>query len=64
MKPVSKRCASLYEARDHAVIGISPINSNFSEERLTALFKWANESFAAFHTFVPDKATRYTLWAA
>lgn len=49
MKPVSERCASLYEGKDHAVIGVSPFNTYFSEERLTALFKWAHESFAALY---------------
>ncbi len=64
MKPVSQRCASIYQAKDHAVIGVSPFNSYFSEARLTELFKWANTHFDAFHVFVPDEATRYTLEAA
>lgn len=64
MKPVSRICASIYEAKSHAMIGVSPFNSYFSEERLTALFTWANSNFDAFHIFVPDKATKYTLEAA
>lgn len=64
MKPVSQRCASIYGAKDHAVIGVSPFNSHFSEERLTSLFTWAHQTFRAFHVFVPDEATRYTLEAA
>lgn len=64
MKPISNICASLYEARDHAMIGVSPFNSYFSEDRLAALFSWANQHFNSFHVFVPDEATRYTLEAA
>ncbi|WP_286829263.1 MULTISPECIES: tRNA-dependent cyclodipeptide synthase [Kordiimonas] len=63
MQPVSKACAAIYAERQHAVIGVSPFNSYFSEERLRALFTWANETFEAFHIFVPDTATRYTLEA-
>lgn len=63
VKPVSRTCASIYEAKDHAVIGVSPFNSYFSEERLTKLFTWAHRTFRAFHIFVPDEATRYTLEA-
>jgi len=64
MKPISNVCASLYEVRDHAMIGVSPFNSYFSEDRLAELFSWANEHFNSFHVFVPDEATRYTLEAA
>lgn len=64
MKPVSNLCGSVYEARHHAVIGVSPFNSHFSEERLRALFAWAQRNFDDFHVFVPDEVTRYTLEAA
>lgn len=64
MKPISNICASLYEVRDHAMIGVSPFNSYFSEARLTDLFSWAKQHFNSFHVFVPDEATRYTLEAA
>ena len=63
MKPVSDRCATIYSERKHAMIGVSPFNSFFSEEYLTRIFKWASETFEDFHVFVPDEATRYTLEA-
>jgi len=63
MKPVSSMCAAIYGAQHHAVIGVSPFNSYFSEDRLAALFAWADSRFEAFHIFVPDEATRYTLEA-
>jgi len=63
MKPVSNICASIFEAKIHAVIGVSPFNSYFSEARLAALFGWAHDTFDSFHVFVPDEATKYTLEA-
>jgi len=63
MKPVSNICASIFEAKSHAVIGVSPFNSYFSEARLAALFGWAHDTFDSFHVFVPDEATKYTLEA-
>ena len=63
MKPVSSICASIYGAGHHAVIGVSPFNSYFSEDRLAALFTWADSRFEGFHIFIPDEATRYTLEA-
>lgn len=63
MQPVSQLCADIYAKRQHAIIGVSPFNSYFSEKRLTELFTWADETFEAFHIFVPDDATKYTLEA-
>lgn len=63
MKPVSAACAAIVEARRHAVIGVSPFNSYFSEARLEALFGWAERNFERFDVFVPDEAARFTLEA-
>lgn len=64
MKPVSNLCGSIFEERHHGVIGVSPFNSYFSEDRLRSLFAWAHHTFESFHVFVPDEATRYTLEAS
>lgn len=64
MQPISNRCAAIYAKRQHAIIGASPFNSYFSEQRLTDLFTWADATFKAFHIFVPDDVARYTLEAA
>jgi len=33
--PVTLRCSELFDSRTHAVIGISPFNSYFSEMRIS-----------------------------
>lgn len=62
-EPVTRRCAEILRARTHAVIGVSPFNSYFSEERIAALAAWAQRSFASFHVYVPDGPSQYTLEA-
>ena len=39
--PVTLRCSELFDSRTHAVIGISPFNSYFSEIRISELARWA-----------------------
>lgn len=63
MNPVSDRCAAIHDRKHHTVIGVSPFNSYFSEERLKSLFTWAKTNFDSFHVFIPDEASRYTLEA-
>jgi len=47
----------------HAVLGISPFNSYFTEERIRSLAAWAVEHFERVHLFIPDEPTRFTLEA-
>lgn len=61
--PVTLRCSELFDSRSHAVIGISPFNSYFSEMRILELIGWASRNFAAFHLYVPDKPAALTLEA-
>ena len=53
-EPVTRNCAKILNAREHAVIGISPFNSYFSEQKITDLIVWAKETFGTFHVYVPD----------
>ncbi len=62
-EPVTRICAEILSAREHAVIGISPFNSYFSEQKITELVAWAKESFSTFHVYVPDGPARFTLEA-
>ncbi len=62
-KPVTRACEEILAAREHAVIGISPFNSYFSEEKIAALIVWAKANFNAFHVYVPDGPSRFTLEA-
>ncbi len=61
--PITDNCSRALTARSHAVLGISPFNSYFSEARITALAAWGIETFESVHLFVPDEPSAYTLEA-
>lgn len=48
---------------EHALIGISPFNSYYSEENMAKLFQWARENFKSFHVCFPEMMSKYTLMA-
>ena len=52
--PVSQRCKEILEKREHALIGISPFNSYFSEENIKKLIYWGYTNFKNFHLLIPD----------
>ena len=52
--PVSQNCAKIFQLKEHALIGISPFNSYYSEERITKLIHLGYSTFKDFHLFVPD----------
>jgi len=62
-QPVTSTCSDLFATRSHVVLGISPFNSHFSEERISALIHWAQSEFGAFHLYIPDEPSRFTLEA-
>jgi len=62
-EPVTDACAAILNAREHAVIGVSPFNSHFTEERIAELICWAKANFRAFHIYVPDGPSQFTLEA-
>lgn len=59
----AEQCKSVYQGRHHAVIGISPFNSYFSEEQIAYIFRWASNQFDSVQLYVPDEPTVYTLLA-
>ncbi|GAA2650765.1 tRNA-dependent cyclodipeptide synthase [Streptomyces vastus] len=61
--PLTDRCRAVFAARAHGCVGVSPFNSHFSAERITALVRWALGSFDRVHFFVPDTAAVHTLQA-
>lgn len=63
-EPLTTQCATPWARGEHACVGISPFNSYFSLERITALIQWASARFRGWHLFVPDQAAAYTLEAA
>lgn len=62
-EPVTAGCAAILRAREHVVVGVSPFNSYFTEEKIAELINWAKENFRAFHLYVPDGPARFTLEA-
>ncbi|ALG09679.1 hypothetical protein AOZ06_24710 [Kibdelosporangium phytohabitans] len=61
--PLTEHCAAPLRSGRHVCIGVSPFNSYFTVERVTALARWALRQFERFHFFVPDRAAVYTLEA-
>ena len=62
-EPITADCAAILRAREHVVVGVSPFNSYFTEEKIAELINWAKENFRAFHLYVPDGPSRFTLEA-
>lgn len=48
---------------EHALVGVSPFNSYYSEERLEKIFHWALCNFKTVHAFLPDEVSVYNLQA-
>ncbi|CAL7961882.1 Cyclodipeptide synthase [Alphaproteobacteria bacterium] len=45
----------------HLVMGISPFNSFFSVDNITAILEWAKSNSKSFQVFFPDQISIYTL---
>jgi cyclo(L-tyrosyl-L-tyrosyl) synthase len=60
---VSQNCKKIYLDKQHALLGISPFNSYFSEQNILLLTKWASTNFQTFNIFVPDTLPIYTFLA-
>ena len=61
--PLTEHCAGPLRSGRHVCVGVSPFNSYFSVERITALARWAIAEFQSFHFFIPDQAAAFTLEA-
>ena len=57
------QCLPVRGERFHVVIGASPFNKYFSENRITELLLWANDHIDFACVFVPDTPTVWTLEA-
>jgi cyclo(L-tyrosyl-L-tyrosyl) synthase len=63
VKFVNTFSENLFNFKRHALIGISPFNSYFSEEVLTELFSWALKIFKDVNIFIPNEISSYTFEA-
>ncbi len=63
VSPLTDQCSTAFDKKTHAVIGVSPFNSYFSESRIRHLAKWGFATFTSIHIFVPDEPSSYALEA-
>lgn len=61
--PVSSKCEEILKKGEHALIGISPFNSYFSEDTIVKLISWGDTNFKDFHLFVPDNLPYFNFLA-
>ncbi len=60
---ITSLSATLYQQKEHVLLGISPFNSYFSEEMIGDWIQWAHTTFSSFHVFIPDTLPMYTFLA-
>lgn len=60
---INKESEKLFFLKEHALIGISPFNSYYSQENLEKLFSWGMSNFKKISVFIPDLISIYTLKA-
>jgi cyclo(L-tyrosyl-L-tyrosyl) synthase len=63
IKFINSKSEELFLLKEHALFGISPFNSYYSEENLKKLFAWGLSYFKEVSIFIPDKISAYTLQA-
>ncbi|MFC5181387.1 tRNA-dependent cyclodipeptide synthase [Actinomadura harenae] len=63
MTPYTENCARLCERAEHVLVGVSPGNGYFNQERLAALLRWATATFARVDAIVPDASLVHTYQA-
>jgi cyclo(L-tyrosyl-L-tyrosyl) synthase len=63
VEPISLQSRNIRDRGEHVVLGISPFNAYFTEERIRELAAWGRQHFKAMHLFVPDVPSIFTLRA-
>lgn len=56
VEPLTENCRRILDQGVHVLIGISPGNSYFSEQRITDLLRWAAHAFRRIDVIIPDAA--------
>ncbi|MCX2969579.1 MULTISPECIES: tRNA-dependent cyclodipeptide synthase [Streptomyces] len=60
IEPYTDNCRAVCAQGEHVLIGVSPGNSYFSEERLAALLRWSTALFRTVDVIVPDVSVMHT----
>jgi cyclo(L-tyrosyl-L-tyrosyl) synthase len=63
IKFVNDLSKKLFDLKEHALFGISPFNSYYTEDNLKKLFSWGLSNFKEISVCIPDGASTYTLQA-
>src|SRR5262245_4578879 len=51
--PLTAKCRQIFDAKQHAVLSISPFNGYYNQARVTNLVRWARDTFATFDVVIP-----------
>ncbi len=60
---ISNETPSIFERREHVLLGISPFNGYFTEDNITTLIEWGLKEFSEINVFIPDTLPLYNFLA-
>jgi cyclo(L-tyrosyl-L-tyrosyl) synthase len=63
VEPLTHSCNEVWQTRDHVVFGVSPGNSYFNVDRLSAVLKWLRAEFRQIDVLIPDESLQHTFLA-
>ncbi|RLV08931.1 tRNA-dependent cyclodipeptide synthase [Streptomyces griseocarneus] len=63
VEPYTEECRTIYEEREHVVVGVSPGNSYFGVDLLAELLAWLCQEFRQVDVVVPDSGLVHTYLA-
>lgn len=63
VQPIGDRSKEVFKLKEHALVGVSPFNSYFTESNLVKLIDWALNIFKKITIFIPDTLSCFTLLA-
>lgn len=62
-QPVNSLSEQIFKLGEHAIVGVSPFNSYFTEGNLENLFRWSIGKFKNISVFIPDGISAFTFKA-
>lgn len=60
---IGKNSKRIYQEKEHVLLGISPFNSYFVEDKMVKLIDWALAHFKRVNIIIPDGISVFTLMA-
>lgn len=62
-QPVNELSEQIFKLAEHAIVGVSPFNSYFTEQNLEKLLRWSLKKFNSISVFIPDGISAFTFKA-